>query len=226
MLFEDQIEQAKDGLQVLQARVQESSTFNKAIERYNSLSPAFQKIILSAALFLIVLIVLAAPIASYKSSIENMKNFKVQKNLTQKVINFSKKSSSLTPKPKKFYTASLSQEVSTLAGSYSIKLLPEQISVTSGRLSKKLVPGALQTAFNIKAKTSNVSQVTALAYSLKKLNKSLVLTGLDFKESSDMPGYFDSTIKVANLSIDPIETVLPKPEVTKDKKKKRRGRGR
>lgn len=226
MLFEDQIEQLKEALQMLQARVQESSTFNKGIERYNSFSPVFQKIILITAFVLIVFAVLAAPIASYKTSVQNMEDFKIQKNLTQKVIDFSKTAANLTPQPKKYFSSSLGQEVNRLAESYSIKLLPEQVSVDSDRLSKKIVTGASQNAFKIKADKANIDQVTALAYSVKKLNKSLIITGLDFKESSGMPGYFDSTIRVANLSVEPISSVLPKPEVTEDKKKKRKGRGR
>jgi hypothetical protein len=226
MLFEDQIEQIKEGLQVLQARVQESSTFNKGIERYNSFSPVFQKIILAVVAILILFIALAAPIASYKTSVQNMEDFKVQKNLTQKVIDFSKKSADLAPQPKKYFSSSLGQEVNTLAGSYSIKLLPEQVSVDSDRISKKIVPGASQNGFRVLAKKANIDQATALAYSIKKLNKSLLITGLDFQESREMPGYFDSTIKVANLSVEPIASILPKPEVTKTTGRKRKGRGR
>lgn len=226
MLFEDQIDQVKEGLQVLQARVQESSTFNKIIERYNSLSPTFQKAILLTLFILIVFAILATPISSYKASLENMIDFRVQKNLTQKIIDFSKKSANLTPQPKKFVTSSLKQEVTSLSGSYTIKLLPEQVSVDSDRISKKLVPGAAQNGFKITASKSNISQATALAYTIKKLNKSLLITGLDFKANTEMPGYFDSTIRVANLSVEPLTSVLPKPEVSKGKKKKRRGRGR
>jgi len=226
MLFEDQIEQLKEGLQVLQARAQESSTLNQAVERYNSLSPAFQKIILISAAALVVFAILAAPIASYQTSVENMADFKVQKNLTQKVIDFSKNSADLTPQPKKYFSSSLGQDVNRLAGSYSIKLLPEQISVDSDRISKKIVPGASQNGFKIIAKKSNIDQATALAYSVKKLNKSLLLTGLDFQANREMPGYFDSTIRVANLSVEPIQSVLPKPEVTNSKGSRRKGRGR
>jgi|GEM_PF-2346357 len=228
MLFEDQIEQLKEALQVLQSRVQESSTFNKGIERYNSFSPAFQKIILVLAFVLIIFIVLAAPISSYKASIENMSDFKVQKNLTQKVIDFSKTASNLTPQPKKYFSSSLGQEVGALAGSYSIKLMPEQVSVDTERISKKLVPGAIQNSFAVKANQANIDQATALTYSVKKLNKSLIITGLDFKKNRELPGYFDTTIKVANLSVEPIASILPKPEVTDKKnnaRRRRRGRG-
>ena len=129
MLFEDQIEQIKEGLQLVQARAQESSLLNNATERYNSFSPAFQKIILITTFAIVLFAVLAAPVASYKASVENMADFKIQKNITQKVINFSKNSSNFAPQPKKFFTSSLSQEVNRLSGSYSIKLLPEGVLV-------------------------------------------------------------------------------------------------
>jgi len=226
MLFEDQIEQIKEGLQILQARVQESSIFNRALERYNSFSPTFQKILLVLFFILLLFVVLAAPIASYKTSVENMSDFKIQKGLTQKIIDFSKSSSSLSPQPKKYFSSSLGQEVNQLAQSYSIKLLPEQVSVDSDRTRSKIVRSADQNNFKVSANKANIEQVTALAYSIKKLNKSLMISGLSFEASPSNPGYFDSTIKVANLSVPPISSVLPKPEVTKNKKKKRRGRGR
>lgn len=225
MLFEDQIDQLKEGLQILQARVQESSTFNKAYEKYSSLSPLFQKFVVGASLTLIVFLVLAAPIAKYKTSVDEIASFEEQKNLTQKIISFSKRSSSLSPRPKTFSTSELDQRVQELARSYSINLLPEQTFVDSQGSPKKLIPKANQTNFSIKAKKANIDQVTALAYSVKKLNKSLYITGLNFKANQENPLYFDSSIEVANLSVKPISAVLPKPELNNgSKKKKRRGR--
>ena len=226
MLFEDQIDQLKEGAQILKSRVQESSTFNQLQERYSSLSPLFQKIVLGAVFSLVVFLILAAPIAKYKTSVEEVALFEEQKNLTQKIIDFSKKSSSLTPRPKAFTTSSLEQSVQNLAGSYSINLLPEQTRVNSQRAGKKLVPKSNQIDFSVDTNKANIEQVTALAYSLKKLNKSLYIKGIDFKANSENPLYFDSSIQIANLSVKPISEVLPKPEVDNNKKKKKKRRGR
>lgn len=226
MLFEDQIDQLKEGLQILQARVQESSAFNKAFERYNSLSPIFQKFLLGAGAFVVIFLILAAPIAKYKTSTEEVASFEEQKNLTQKVINFSKKSSSLSPQPKKFSTSELEQRVQALSKSYSINLLQEQTFVDSRGADKKLIPKANQVNFSIKANKANIDQITALAYSVKKLNKSLQITGLNFQANRENPLYFDGSIEVANLSVQPISAVLPKPELNSESKKKKKRRGR
>lgn len=224
MLFEDQIEQSKEYFDNLSSRVQESSLFNQLHDKYTSLSPSMQKILLVTAGFLAVYIVLIGPIASYQESVENMVSFEERKSLTQKVIDYSKKSKSTTPQPKPYDIGSISSEIKKIGKSYSINYLPEQTSVASAPSDKKFVTGAEQSNYLIKANKSNIDQATTLAYSIQKLNKSLLITALEFKANREDPAYFDASIEVANLYVRSAKEFLPKPEPEKKKRKKRGGR--
>lgn len=154
-----------------------------------------------------------------------MASFEERQEITQKIISFQKKSKSLTQKPKEFTLRDMKSEVKRMAGSYSINFLPDQISTSSGSVEKALVLGSKQSNFNIKATKSNINQFTALTYSLQKLNKSLLVEGIELRANREDPRYFDGSIKLANLFVKPTSDILPKPEITKKPKtRKRRGR--
>ncbi|MGH1469079.1 MAG: hypothetical protein ACRBBP_09410 [Bdellovibrionales bacterium] len=225
MLFEDQLEQLNEYTQSLISRVEENSTFNSLRDKYSSLSPLLQKVLLGAGLFLIVFLTLAGPIANYKASIENMTSFEKRQEITQQVIAFQKKSKSLSQKPREFKLRDIKSEVDRMSGAYSINFLSDQVSVLSDQPSKKLVLGAEQSNFKVKTTKANISQFTALTYSLQKLNKSLLVEALELKANRENSLYFDGSIKVANLFVKSTSDILPKPEVTKKpKSRKRRGR--
>ncbi len=225
MLFEDQLEQLNEYSQSIISRVEENSTFNSLRDKYSTLSPLLQKTILGAGCFLIIFITLAGPIANYKTSVENMSSFEERQEITQKIISFQKKSKSLSQKPREFQVRDLKSEVETLSKSFSINLLSDQVSVASDRSNKNLVLGSEQRNFDVKTSKANINQFTTLTYSLQRMNKSLLVEALELKANRENPAYFDGSIKIANLYVKPVSDILPKPEVTKkSKSKKRRGR--
>jgi hypothetical protein len=224
MLFEDQIEQGKEYLENLSSRVQESSLYIQLSDRFNSLSPSFQKFVIVFGLGLFIVLLISAPLANYHESVENMTAFEERKTLTQKVIDYNKNSSSQNPAPKRYNASELSREVKSLGKSYSINLLDNQISVSSENNPKKLITSAQQSNFKVKVDKANINQITALAYSIQKMNTSLILQGLEFKANSENPAYFDSSIEVANLHVKPAREILPTPAATKKKKRRRGGR--
>ncbi len=225
MLFEDQLEQLNEYTQTVISRVEENSTFNSLRDKYSALSPLLQKTILGAASIFIIFIVLAGPIANYQTSVENMASFEERQEITQKIISFQKKSKSLSQKPREFQMRDMKSEVETLSKSFSINLLPDQVSVISDRSNKNLVLGSEQRNFDVKTNKANINQFAALTYSLQRMNKSLLVEGLELRANRENPAYFDGSIKIANLYVKPVSDILPKPEVTKKaKSKKRRGR--
>lgn len=211
-MFEDQLEQGKEYFENLSARVQESSLYNSIYERFTSFSPTFQKFILVALFGLFIFIILAKPIANYKTSVENLQEFEVRKKLTQQIIDFNKEKSNLAPAPKQISLSELSQKVSTNSQSYSIKLLPEQTNVRSSS-GQKIIPQANQSDYVVNITKANIEQVTSLAYSINRDNKSLLISSIDFKANAEDPRYFDSQINVTNLYVNPISQILPEPEV-------------
>lgn len=225
MLFEDQFEQLKEYYQSVESRALENSTVNSLRDKYSNLSPLLQKILLGAFCFLAVFLVLAGPIANYRSSVENMTAFETRNALTEKMISYQKKSKSAAPKPKEYNLTTFKQATSDLAKSYSINFLPDQVSVATARPGKKMIPAAEQNNFDVKTTKSNIDQVTALTYSLQKLNTSLSVESLELNANREDSAYFDSSIIVANLFVRSVTDILPKPEASKKKKsRKRRGR--
>lgn len=215
MLFEDQAEQLKEYFENLGSRITESSLFNKIYERFASFSPLFQKLILIFVVLLVLFIVLSGPIRSYQSSVENIQAFEERKSYTQKILSYAKEKTSNKLRPKDFSVTELSREVENRSQSYSIKLLPEQNRVSRAPQNSKILKSAQQKNFEISTSKANINQTTSLAYSMKLLNKSLLLTGLEFSANSEDPRYFDTKISLANLYVEPLSAILPKAEPSK-----------
>lgn len=226
MLFEDQLEQLKEYYQSVEARVLENSTVNALRDKYLALSPLLQKVLLGTACFVVFFLVLAGPISNYSSSVDEMNAFERRKALTEKIIAYKKKTNTLAPKPKEYDLGSLKRKVLSFGESFSINLLPEQISVMTSRAEKKVLPSALQKNFNIKTNKANIDQITALTYSIQKENKSLLIESLEFNANREDPSYFNGSIVVANLFVKSAADILPKPENDKKGKRKSRRRGR
>ncbi len=226
MLFEDQFEQLKEYYQSLESRVLENSTVNLLRDRYSSLSPGLQKILVWTLGIFLFFLILAGPVSNYTSSIEDLNTFERRKNLTKKIIAYRKKTKSLAPKPKEYNLGTLKRKVSSFGESYSINLLPEQISVMTSRPEKKFLLSALQKNFNVKTSKANIDQITALAYSIQKENTSLLIESLEFNANREDPSYFDGSIVVANLFVKSASDILPKPENSKKGKRKTRNRRR
>lgn len=225
MLFEDQIEQLKEYSESLGARIQESSLYIKAHERFSALSPLFQKILILCLVFFLLFLVLAAPITNYQTSIENLKSFEERKELTQKLLTYAQSSANQTASPKKYSLPHFQSEVDRLGQSYSIKLLSDQSQVSTSPVEKKKVLGAEQSNFVVKNKKVNIEQIAALAYSLKRANKSFVLTSLEIDANKEDSRYFDTKLEVANLYVEPLSSILPQEQsvpINKQERNRRR----
>ncbi len=224
MLFENIIEQINEYFRSIVSHVQESSTFDSLKDKFNSLSPFIQKLLITTICFLIILLTLATPIIKYQASLENMVFFEEQKKLTQKIISFQKKSKSMPSTPKEYKLADFKTKVNTLENAYSINFLPNQMSVSPSKTRSKIIRSANQNNFNVETKKTNIDQFLALTYSVQKLNKSLLIESIELKANSENPSYFDGSITVANLFVKPASDILPSPKVKKSKKpRSRRG---
>ena len=210
MLFEDQIEQLKELSQIIKEKAQESPLYVTVYERYTSLSPSMQKFCILGLVFLASFIVLSAPIAKFNTSVENLESFQAQKNITQEIIQKARQSNASVKTPKQFNQ----QELQTTLDSYNksplISILKEQSSVaTKPNNSSPSVRGADSKIFNITNKNVNAEQALTQTYSLKKLNKSLVVKEVRFDASRERPGYFTHNVELENLYLKPISELLP-----------------
>jgi len=211
-MFEDQIEQLKELFQGLKERVQESSLYLTLYERFSSLSPKMQKLTIIGFSGLLVFLLISPPLAKYHTSNENLTDFKNQKNITQEIIQQAKSGSARVKSPKQIARPELERTLKDFSRSPVINLTDDQAKVVINRdRGSRPVPKAQQDFYKIVGKDFNAEQTLNLAYSFKRLNSSLLITKLSFKESPTRPGYFDSEIGLTNLYIPPIAGLLPPP---------------
>ena len=227
-MFEDQIEQLKEIFESIKERIQESSLYLTLYERYSLLSPRVQKITLIGLGVFIAFILTSPPLAQYHTSRENIADFENRKNITQKIIQQAKTSGGRTKTPKEITKQDLERTLKNFAKSPVINLTEDQATVMFNRnQSSKVVPQAQQEYFKIVGKDFNAEQTLNLAYSLKRLNSSLLITQLTFKESTMRPGYFDNEINITNVYVPPATSILPtQQDEVDDKPTRRRSRSK
>jgi len=222
-VFEDQLDQLKEAFQSISERVQESSLYITFYERYTGFSQRTQKLLIFLLGFLILFLLLSPPLAQYNTSTENISDFKNRKNITQKIIQQAKSGNSNIKTPKKILKMELDGKIRDFARSPKIKLTADQSKVSNGRgKSLKIDKAVQQNSYKVISKDLNSEQALNLAYSLKRLNSSLLVTKLVFSESLDKPGYFDNEIDVTNISLPALSSLLPKQQVETKKKSSRK----
>lgn len=210
MLFEDQIEQLKELGQVLKEKVQESSLYVTVYERYTSLSPSMQKLCIVALVFLFSFLLLSAPIAKFSTSAQNLEDFQTQKNLTQSIIQKARQSNASVKTPKQFNQQELQRTLVSYNKSPLISIMEEQSNLsTTANNSSPSISGAESKIFTVTNKNVNAEQALNQTYSLKKLNKSLVIKEVRFEASKENPGYFTHNIQIENLYLKPVSEILP-----------------
>ena len=210
MLFEDQIEQLKELSQIIKEKAQESPLYVTVYERYTSLSPSMQKFSIAGLIFLFVFLLLSAPIAQFNTSVENLESFQAQKNITQAIIQKARQSNASVKTPKEFNQQEMQSTLESYNKSPLISILKEQSSVaTNINNSNPSIRGADSKIFNITNRNVNSEQALTQTYSLKKLNKSLVVKEVRFVASKERPGYFTHNVELENLYLKPITEILP-----------------
>ena len=226
-MFEDQFEQLKELFQSVKERVQESSLYQNIYEKYVSLSPRMQKIVILVIMGFAAFLLVSPPLAKYRTSNENLSDFQTRKDITQRIIQQAKSGSSKVKTPKMISQLELSNSLNSYGRSPVINLADGQASVIVSRdQGKSIVPPAEQASLKIIGKELNSSQALNLAYSFKRYNSSLLITRLSFKESDMKPGYFESEIGLTNLYVPTISEILPKPEINSGPKKRSNRRSR
>ncbi len=225
MAFEELSENLKEQLLITKSRIEESRFVNSFNERFSSLSKRMQTTIISLACIFLCLIVLIYPISQYKSSLGYEAEFEERKELTQKIISYSKNRASQSKDPKKYGLFDFKNEVSSIGR--NVRLLDTQLSIMpgSGKKSPQLPKGAEEMKFKIMGKQFNLTQAITTAYGVKNLSDSLFLENVTIKaHPGDTPpgNYFDVEYVVSNFYVKPESELMPKAKIKPTKKKNNR----
>jgi len=201
--FADILDQIKDRFKVIWDKAQESSVYQQAMEKYEDLPSAQQRMIRIGGSILIVLFILSPPVSTYLSSQDIIQEFERKREVTREllqVVRDSANSPNIPPAPDLFTLQTrFQQDLQT------DRLLPEQIySIQSDSDSGKIIPKKLSLgALSVNLKNLNLRQIIDIAYRLATVAPTIKMTELEMNASPDKPGYFNFYSKLVSLKTPP-----------------------
>lgn len=219
MNFDDLKEQLLEKLQTLWNEIQESSAFNTAREKYESLPNEAQRGLQAGLIFLVISFLIYLPTSFFISSSALMERFESNRQSIRELLRASRNSKLPPPLPEPLNPNTLIQQVQGALTSFN--LLDEQkgamTPLTDGA-GNLIQPPLLQSGVSIELKHLNLKQVLDISHRLQGLNPGLLITGIEMKESDVHPKYFNMTLQLVSIG-------LPAIEEQPEEKPSRYGRG-
>jgi hypothetical protein len=208
----DLFEQIKDRAKTTWDKVQESPTYQQAMEKYEDLPAPQQRLIRYGGSFLLILFLLSPPISTLLSSQEAVDEFNRKRDLTRELLRVVRDSSKAPNIPQAPTLDSLQARFQQEFVQRD-KLLPEQILyIQASRESGRIIPDALSIgSLSVSLKDLNLRQILDVGYRLATVSPSVKMTDLDITASIEKPGYFNFTSKIVALKAPELPVVEPEP---------------
>lgn len=206
MILDDIRDKAFETLQGAKARLEESDTYMQLKERYDSLTPPLQKLVLGVIGALLVYIVLLFPLSFYDQGSENLALFADNRDMILDLYKVKRKAASTPQGPPPSEPGELEGRARSAVSSARIQ--PEQIKAISvfdnaGARASSFVPkNVSQKGVEVRLANLNVSQIVDLGHAMNTLSESAKMVGLDVRAGSVAGNYFDVTFKVISFGIE------------------------
>lgn len=204
MAFEDLREQLKDRANEALAKIQESSAYNTLRERYESQTPAGQKLITAGGIGLLALFIFLIPYSYISSGSDSLITFDENRELIQGLLRASRSASEPPPLPPPMSADTLRSSIERMVREQG--LLPDQTSPIENvppDVNKGFAPsGVLHTAVAVPLKKLNLTQVIEIGNYLQNgLGPGTKLMGIDIVQSAGQTHYYDMILQVVSFGI-------------------------
>lgn len=224
MNLTDIVDQLKDRGKMTWDKIQESAAYQQAIEKYEDLPAAQQRLVRLGGGLLLVLFLLSPPISTLLSSQEAVEEFNRKRDLTRELLRVIRDASNAPniPQAPDLFTlqSRIQQELQQRD-----KLMPEQISsIQAANDSGQIIPKNLTLgSLSVNLQNLNLRQILDIAYRMATVSPSVKMTDIEITASSDKPGYLHFTSKVVALKAPEPPKFEPEPIPKKNSDKGRSG---
>lgn len=199
-------------------RIQESSAYEKMMERYHELPPTGQKVALIGSVLFSVLLILLIPFASFQTSSENVAQFEENVQALRDLFRVQRELASapqVDDPPGPAQLQSMVQDVLTQAGLSADQIKGNSPLSPQRDPSNAFIPAnVMEQGVEVTLMKLNLKQVVDLGSRLSQLGRNIHLTAMDMKASSTDVHYYDVIYRVMGFTIN---TPMPESKApTKD----------
>jgi hypothetical protein len=206
-------EQFKASFGKMGQQIQESPSYAQAQDRYESLSPAAQKLVLLLGGLLLVFMLLFVPMMSLSDSQNMISTFEEKRNLIRELFRTYREASAAPsipiPPPLQALQANVNSVITRA------ELTPEQIvGVNQSAPEGKLIPNNLIAGvLEIRLAKLNLKQIVDIGTSLVGISESVKMKDMLISANSQDTRYFDVSYKLYSLNVPaPVPELPPEPE--------------
>lgn len=216
--FEELGEQLKSQLTQIWDKIKDTESYNQLRDKYESLTPAGQKISQIVFFGLLVGILIYVPFSQVQVSSAQIEQFETQRGLIRDLFKTFRESSGQLQMATPPTGAQLVLTIQTSL--QNARLLPEQIvGVTNAQAEGRLIPQSLLAdVVEVKLAKLNLRQIVDIGTQLTNLSPALKIKDLLINANSELAGYFDVNYKIYALKVPEALPELP-PEPINPKKK-------
>lgn len=210
-MIDDLKERALGAFSTIKDKVQESSIYHQAMDRFENLSPVQQRLSLIGLALFSFFIVLYLPLSNLSSSTDSIFEFETKRDLIQDLLLVTKEASQAPTVPRPPSVEALRNQVQSQVSSSG--LLPEQIGGIDTLIDfdQKIIPKSLsQGGIRVQLKKLNLRQVTNFGGLFQSISPSVKMINLKIEANREDPRYFDFMVSLLALKVpDPMPVPLP-----------------
>lgn len=203
MAFETTREQLKEQTAELLSKIQESSAFNNAREKFESQPPATQRLLSILAVVFVVLFFLYIPYGYIETADMNLELFEENQVLISGLLKSAKSAKEPSPLPQALPQDMFKGRVESILK--DARLVPDQIGEIqplpdrpAGNLAPKVVQ---QTGLAVPVKRLNLSQVVSIGHQLQGMGAGTKMMGLEISQSAGQTHYYDVVFRLVQFSL-------------------------
>ena len=205
MIVDDIKDRVLEALQAAKAAIEETDAYMQLKERYDSLNPSMQKVLLGAIGFLFAYLVIQIPMGYYTSGSDNLALFDENRDLILDLYRAKRRSALAPTAPSPLSAGEL--ESRSRNALVAARIPPDQIKSISpfdnrGPQSSSFIPGEVeQKGVEVHLANLNVNQIIEVGHSLLTVSDSARMIGIEVKAGTHAGSYFDTTYKIVSFAI-------------------------
>ncbi len=203
MILDDIRDKSLETLQSIKGRLEESDSYARLKERYDSFSPTTQKAIVAATALVIALVILQFPKSFYDAGSENLALFEENRDLILNLYRVKRLAVTTPQGPAPLQAPELESRARNAVTSARVQ--PEQIKGISnfdnaGPRSSSFIPKEVtQAGVEVRLANLNLSQIVDIGHALTNIGAAKIV-GLDIRPGNSVGNYFDATFKVVSFN--------------------------
>lgn len=205
MILDDVGDKAIEALQAAKGKLEESDLYVQLKERYDSLAPPVQKLVLVFAGLIVAYLVALFPLSFYDKGSENIALFEENRDLILDLYRVKRKAASTPESAQPMDSSDLQSRARTAVTNARVQA--DQIKTISaydnaGPHASGFIPKSVsQQGVDVQLANVTVNQIVEIGHALATLGDSAKMVGLEIKAGNHPGNYFDASFKVVSFGI-------------------------